>query len=69
MSNFIIRDKETLKEKMDLIQSLIDIQIAHKIVETNIKEDKEENLVDQNYAQLKCKIRTMNSSETMYQKI
>ena len=48
MSNFIIKDSETLKAKMDLIQNLIDIQVAHNIVEKNIKEDG--NILDKNYS-------------------
>jgi len=32
MSNFIINTHEKLKEKLELIQNLIDIKIAHKIL-------------------------------------
>ena len=50
MSNFIIKDTETLKAKMELIQNLIDIQVAHNIVEKNIKEKEDGNLLDKNYS-------------------
>ena len=35
MSNFIINTTEILKQKLDLIQALVDIQVAHNIVELN----------------------------------
>jgi hypothetical protein len=81
MSNFIINTEEKLKEKIDLINNLLDIKVAFNMRETRSlkrraaaldnppavkgakgkakaadKVEKQENLIDQNYADLKCKI-------------
>ena len=66
MSSFIIKDRGSLRAKMHLIQNLIDIQLAHNIVERNTKDKEEANILDKNYEKLKCKIKTMKKSETMY---
>jgi poly [ADP-ribose] polymerase len=53
MSNFIIDTKEKLKQKMDLIQNLSDIKIAHKIIKDEQKDranKSEINSFDSNYS-------------------
>ena len=56
MSLFTISTLDMLKDKLDLIQNLIDIKIAHTIVES--KEEEKEmakvNPIDENYSKLSC---------------
>ena len=69
MSDQIIDTNDKLKAKLDLIQTLVDIQVAHNIVEMNQKEESKESEIDMNYAKLKCKIRTIKESESIYSMI
>ena len=46
MSNFIINTADMLKQKLDLIQTLVDIQVAHNIVELNKKAETDEAELD-----------------------
>lgn len=67
MFKFIINTSEKVKEKLDLIQNLIDIQVACDIGKEPAKTSVAAltvNLIDNNYAQLKCKITTLNESES-----
>jgi hypothetical protein len=61
MSNFIIDSQEKVKDKLDLIQNLTDIKIAHKML--NPKKPKEKKLkvnpYDENYEKLNCKIESV----------
>ena len=55
MSQFTIKTHEVLKEKLDLIQNLIDIKIAHTIVAEKKKNaGPKVNPIDENYAKLNC---------------
>jgi poly [ADP-ribose] polymerase len=61
MSNFTIKTHEILKEKLDLIQNLIDIKIAHTIVnvETKAAKGPKVNQIDENYSKLNCEVITL----------
>lgn len=70
MAHFTIDTKEKLKEKLDLITNLVDIQVATNIVNLGKKKSKDAdqslpkvNKLDQNYDQLKCKMRTLKDTE------
>jgi len=53
MSNFIINDEKMLKEKIDMIEALGNIEIATNIIkEVEGKDD----ILDQHYQKLNCKI-------------
>jgi len=53
MQNFIITNNEKVKEKLELLESLRDIQVAYKLMDANAED---ELLIDSNYKKLKCKI-------------
>lgn len=65
MSNFIIDTNEKVKEKLDLIQNLIDIKIAHKIMNPKKPEGKKAaiNPADENYTKLNCDIKTLGDKD------
>ena len=59
MSNFIIDTHAKLKEKLDLIQNLVDINIGKNLLNEMMKykdEESKENPIDQKYDALNCKI-------------
>lgn len=70
MSNFVIDDVTKLREKLDLIQNLIDIQVAHELMDKSkdeeAKDEKTEskptipNPIDLNFDQLKIKMNTLD---------
>lgn len=64
MSNFVLDNKIKLKEKVDMIESLSDIQIATKIVD-EIKEN-QEDIYETYYKKLGCNIRHIKSHENIY---
>eukprot|EP00742_Colponemidia_sp_Colp-10_P000975 GILJ01001057.1.p1 GENE.GILJ01001057.1~~GILJ01001057.1.p1 ORF type:complete len:855 (-),score=177.28 GILJ01001057.1:120-2531(-) len=63
MSNFIIRDEQTLKAKLQMIESLADIEIATKLLEDEGGEDSEEPAVDVHYKRLKTEMVPVDRSE------
>jgi poly [ADP-ribose] polymerase len=66
MSQFIINTSEKLKEKMDLIQNLSDIKIAHKMIKKEKKDVTKRltvNPYDSNYSQLNCKIENIDAKD------
>lgn len=63
MKNFIINTNQVLKEKLDLIQNLLDIKITHKIMNPKDgKKKKLKNPMDENYEKLKCKVKTLSDN-------
>ena len=60
MSLFTIKDKETLKAKLEMVQSLGDIEIATRLIEEKGKEGVAE--IDSNYEKLHCTITTLDRS-------
>lgn len=64
MSQFVINTKEKLKEKLDMVQSLGDIEIATRLLEEGGSKGMSE--VDANYAKLKCEIVTLDTSSEDY---
>jgi len=59
MSNFTINTIELLKQKIDLIQNLIDIKVAHKIVNPKKEGKKTKNPIDEKYEALNCDLKTV----------
>ena len=64
MSNFILDTEEKVKTKLDMLQSLSDIQIATKLLSEAVSPD--ENLIDSNYRKLNCKIKPIDRSGKDY---
>eukprot|EP00826_Nyctotherus_ovalis_P013167 TRINITY_DN13519_c0_g1_i9.p1 TRINITY_DN13519_c0_g1~~TRINITY_DN13519_c0_g1_i9.p1 ORF type:complete len:576 (-),score=216.42 TRINITY_DN13519_c0_g1_i9:173-1900(-) len=60
MSQFVIDTKEKLKEKLDMVQSLGDIEIASRLLEEGGTQGMNE--IDANYKKLKCEIITLDSN-------
>ncbi len=64
MSQFVINTKEKLKEKLDMVQALGDIEIASRLIEEGGKSGLAE--VDSNYEKLKCKIVPLEENSEDY---
>lgn len=69
MSNFTIKTREQLKEKMDLIQNLTDIKIAHKILNPKLPKKLTKNPIDENYDSLNCEMKTLKTSHDEYKMV
>lgn len=54
MRNFVIKDAITLKKKIDMVQSLSDIEIAKRVLSRPTEIVK--NPIDEHYEQLKCEL-------------
>ena len=65
MQNFIISSKQKLKDKIELLQSLADIQIASKMLE-DLKAD--ENEFDANYKKLQINMSPLDK-DVLFHKI
>lgn len=61
----IIRSEEELKEKIELLEALSDIQIAVKVVQSS--GDSEEHPLDRQYKSLHCGLQPLQSSAHEYQ--
>uniref|UniRef100_A0A7N6C155 Poly [ADP-ribose] polymerase n=1 Tax=Anabas testudineus TaxID=64144 RepID=A0A7N6C155_ANATE len=55
----IIRTEEELKEKIELLEALSDIQIAVKMVQSSV--DSDEHPLDRHYCSLQCKLELLSS--------
>eukprot|EP01017_Pseudomicrothorax_dubius_P046066 TRINITY_DN8068_c0_g1_i1.p1 TRINITY_DN8068_c0_g1~~TRINITY_DN8068_c0_g1_i1.p1 ORF type:complete len:690 (+),score=247.15 TRINITY_DN8068_c0_g1_i1:45-2114(+) len=64
MSAFIIDTNEKLKKKLELLESLREINVATKILEEADKND--ENLIDSNYEKLKCVVTPVEAETAEY---
>ena len=51
MYNFILDSEKKVKDKLEMLQSISDIQIATKLLEDVSKSD---NVIDDHYQKLKC---------------
>ena len=71
MSQFTIKTHEILKQKLDLIQNLIDIKIAHTIVAGKEKKaaGPKINPIDENYSKLNCQIKTLEDESEEFKMI
>ena len=79
MSNFIIDSDDKLKQKMDLVESLIDIKsvfqkkkATRQASKTKTKKEEtklEPNPIDYNYDALKCEIKPLDSKHADYSMI
>lgn len=73
MQNFVIKTKEMLQQKIDLIQNLIDIKIATKIVKGKKGEEKKKkaatNPLDDKYDALNCDLSSLAESSEEYKMI
>ena len=63
MSQFVINTREKLKEKLEMVQSLCDIEIASRLLEEGSKGINE---IDANYEKLKCEIITVDTNSEDY---
>ena len=79
MALFIIDSLDKLKQKMDLVSSLIDIKTALKMkgrktraaskTKTQKVEMEETNPIDDQYEKLNCKIKSVSSTSKEYKMI
>jgi len=80
MSLFIIDTAEKLKQKLDLIQNLIDIQVAHDLIKDkpsvskkNAKKEEKikklPNPLDSNFLNLKIKMNCLDAASAEYKMI
>lgn len=69
MENFVIDTKQKVKEKIDLLSSLENIQIATKLLKDNNINPEDVNMIDQNYGKLNCNIKSLNKTDKMYKLI
>ena len=69
MENFVIDTKQKVKEKIDLLSSLENIQIATKLLKDNNVNPEEVNMIDKNYEKLSCDMKSMNRTDKMYKLI
>jgi poly [ADP-ribose] polymerase 2/3/4 len=58
MSNFVINTEKKLKDKLEMVEALGDIEIASRLIEEGSEE--EINELDSNYKKLKCEISPVN---------
>ncbi|XP_021334004.1 poly [ADP-ribose] polymerase 2 isoform X1 [Danio rerio] len=63
----IIRSEEELKEKITLLETLSDIQIAVKMVQSNVKSD--EHPLDRQYHSLNCQLQPLDTDSNEYKVI
>merc|ERR1719424_59247 len=63
MSNFILRDKKSLKEKILMVESLADIEIASKLLSNDMPDV---NPADEHYKKLKCDMKPLKKSDATY---
>jgi poly [ADP-ribose] polymerase len=63
MANFILDTEKKVKDKLDMLQSISDIQIATKLLEES---KQSENIFDDHYKKLKCEIITLDKSVKIF---
>jgi poly [ADP-ribose] polymerase len=64
MHNFVIDSKKKLNQKIDMLQSLTDIEIATKILDE--EKDSNTDVFEQHYKKLNCDIKHIDSSVIIY---
>jgi len=62
----VIKTSEMLRAKMNMLESLADIEIATKLLKETEDSD---NIVDANYTKLKCEIRALDTTSEEYKVI
>lgn len=65
MSNFLINNKALIKEKVDMLESLSDIEIATKILD-EVKNNEKHDIFHSHYTKLCCDIRHIKNNEKIY---
>ena len=63
MYNFILDSEKKVKDKLEMLQSISDIQIATKLLEDVSKSD---NVVDDHYQKLKCTMVPVANNVTLF---
>jgi poly [ADP-ribose] polymerase len=67
MSNFIINNKDILKNKIEMIDSLINMKVVTKIIDDENKNQNDENdLISIYYNKLHCEIKHISPNEKIY---
>lgn len=64
MSNFILDSQEKVKAKLDMLQSLSDMQVATKLLDQGASP--EESILDANYRKLECKLHPVDPKSKEY---
>lgn len=65
MSNFIIDTVTKLKEKLEMVESLSEIEIATKLIEKT-KCSKENNILNDHYTSLNCNIKGIDKNVNIF---
>ncbi|XP_051912547.1 uncharacterized protein LOC127594822 [Hippocampus zosterae] len=63
MSNFVLDCEEKIKHKLDMLQSLSDMKITSKLLDTT---EADTDIIDQNYKKLGCKLRPLAATEEIH---
>ncbi|CAI2362094.1 unnamed protein product [Moneuplotes crassus] len=66
LSQFVINTKEKLKDKLELVEALGDIQIAAEIMNDANKDNSDKNELDAKYDMMKCKIVPLDKDHQDY---
>ena len=66
MWNFVLDTPKKVKNKLDMLQSLSDIQIANKILE---KGEDADNQLDESYKNLNCDIIALDKKSKEYKTV
>jgi len=61
MANFTIKDEETVKKKLELLDSLRNVKTTYELLEQKADVD---NVIDANYKKLKCNIEPVEKGVT-----
>ena len=61
MSNFVINSASILKQKLEMVESLSEIEIATKIIE-NTKNLGESDILNDHYKRLNCDIKGIDKN-------
>lgn len=69
MANFAIDSIKKLKEKMEMIDSLSEIEIATKILAECEEEQDEIDMLNSHYNKLKCEIKTVHRTVIIFLQI
>ena len=67
MIKFIIDDDEKLRKKLEMLQALTDMKITTKLIQGQKNSD--EDIVDQNYRNLHCKLNPIDSNSKEFKLI
>ena len=69
MSTMTIRNENTIKDKLELLESIRQVQAAYQLVYGSGDSAEGSNPIDENYEKLHCKIESVDKNVTVFTKI